>query len=415
MRFRVRFVEQIVGVFILLALAALAATLVLMGANQRWFAKNFHFKSEFLSGNGLTVGMSVKFRGFEIGKISGIELNERNTVDVDFYVYDTYYDKVRPNSVLELLSNPLGLGGGLVLHPGLDTTSPPPEEGYLIPSFDVPEGRRRLEEGLVKRPISEDFIAGILGQLNPILYDVNQTIRKANDLIATVDAELAGRGSGPVSNLLATVSSELEGTGTGPVSRLLATVSSELEGTGTGPVSRLLGTVSSELDGSGRGPIAATLDEVVKAVDRVNKVVDSINTNIVVATADGVNRVLGQIDGVLKTIDETAVNLATLSSALSDPTGLVPRLMGDQQNDLLGRLNGAIGGVEKVVQQLQSFVAYMNTATPQVSGLIEQTQDVLDQGRDVLTAVRNNPLLRGGVPERVPQATTYGSTRDVEF
>jgi phospholipid/cholesterol/gamma-HCH transport system substrate-binding protein len=377
MRFRIRFAEQIVGVFILVALATLTGTLVLMGANQRWFAKNYVFRSEFLSGNGLTRGMPVKFRGFEIGKISAIELNDSNTVDVVFYVYDTYYAKVRPNSVLELLSSPLGIGGGLVLHAGRDTQSPPPPEGYLIPAVDTEEGRRRLSQGLVSIPKADDLVSSLLGQLDPLLAEVNRTVRQANVLIATIDSELSGAGSGPVS--------------------------------------RLLGTVNTELDGSGTGPIAATLHAVVAAVERVNRVLDQVETNIVVATSEGVGRVLDRTEGVLVRIDQTAANLATLSGALADPTGLVPRLLGDSENNILRRIDASLAAIEGVVSQLQRLGVYVNAATPQITGLIEQGQSFLDQGNDVLSAAKNNPLLRGGVPKPGPQATTYRGERDVEF
>ncbi len=54
--------------------------------------------------------MPIMLKGFEIGKISRISLNDQNEVDVRFSVEDTYYDRVQPNSVLELTSSPIGLG-----------------------------------------------------------------------------------------------------------------------------------------------------------------------------------------------------------------------------------------------------------------------------------------------------------------
>lgn len=377
MRFRVRFAEQVVGVFVVLALLALAATLVLVGANQRWFAKNYGFRSEFLSGNGLSVGTPIKFRGFEIGKISRIELNDRNTVDVQFYVFDTYYPKVRPNSVLELASSPFGLGGGLVLHAGADTDSPPPPEGYFIPSLDTQEGKRRLAEGLVAIPKNDDIVSSLLGQVDPILSQINRTIRQADALIGTVNDELAGRG--------------------------------------TGPISTLLGTVNGELDGTGAGPISSVLADLASATERINQVIDQIEKSIVVGTAEGVKGTLAQIDGVLKTIDSSAVNLAAMTAALSDPSGMVPKLLGDKDNQILARIQEALASVAQIVAQLQGFVEFVNASKPQISGLLEKGQDTLDQGNDVLTAVKNNPLLRGGVPERKEQQTTYKSLRDVDF
>jgi phospholipid/cholesterol/gamma-HCH transport system substrate-binding protein len=377
MRFRVRFAEQVVGVFVILAFLALAATLVILGVSQGWFARNYRFRSEFLSGNGLSAGMPIKFRGFEIGKIDHIELNGRNTVDVDFHVYETYYPKVRPNSVLELQSSPLGIGGGLVLHAGSDADSPPPPEGSLIPSMDTPEGRRRLAEGLVVVPKADDVVSSIIGQVDPILGEVRRIIRQADALIVTLDAELAGRGTGPVSTLLGTVNGELAGTGAGPISEVLA--------------------------------------DLASAAERVNRVLDDIEQRIVVDTSEGVGRTLARIDVVLGTIDKSATSLAAMTAALQDPTGLVPKVLGDTDNRILGRIGEALAGVEGVVRELESFVAFVNESQPRISGLLEKGQDTLDQGTDVLTAVRNNPLLRGGVPERREQQATHQSVRDVDF
>ena len=77
MKFKIRFADQIVGFFLLLVLVGVAAVLILVGINQRWFAKNYYFQSLFPSGDGLAVGMPISLKGFQIGKISDIRLNEQ--------------------------------------------------------------------------------------------------------------------------------------------------------------------------------------------------------------------------------------------------------------------------------------------------------------------------------------------------
>ncbi len=120
MKLKIRFAEQIVGSFLLVAILGVVAILVLIGINQRWFARNYIFTSRFASADGLTVGMPIMLKGFDIGKITRISLNEQDEVDVQFLVEDTYYDRVRPNSVLQLVSSPIGLGVSLKFIPGKD-------------------------------------------------------------------------------------------------------------------------------------------------------------------------------------------------------------------------------------------------------------------------------------------------------
>ena len=379
MRFRVRFAEQVVGVFILVAIVGLAAILILIGVNQRWFAKNYYFQSEFISGTGLSVGGSIQFRGFDIGKISAIDLNERNTVDVEFYVYDTYYEKMKRNSVLELVSSPLGLGGGLIYHPGIDTEFTPPEEGYFIPALDTVEGRRRIKEGLVVIPKSEDMISSLLGQIDPILGELDRTIAQVNSVLRTVEDELAGRG--------------------------------------TGPVSTLLTTLNSELDGSGEGSISQTLA-------RINAVVDTVQYEVIANTTERLNSLLDQLGEVTTNVIDITADVAQTTESLRDPTGIVPKLLGakgsiptllDDDNALYDEILAMLTTVAGIVDQLKSFTEFVNGSTPQISGLIEKGQDALDGGVEVITAIKNNPLLRGGIPEAREQPTTFQSMRDVDF
>ncbi|TFG63844.1 MAG: MCE family protein, partial [Spirochaetales bacterium] len=202
MKFKIRFADQIVGIFILLSLTALVAILILMGANQRWFARNYYFESRFSSANGLSVGMPITLKGFEIGKVSKISLNQGNLVDLEFYVFDTFYEKVKKNSVLELATNPLGLGGGLRFHPGLDTGSPL-EESSFIPSLDQEEGKRLVEAKLVDIPVSGDAINAILGRIGPVLEGVNTTLLTINNLMDTVTGTIRGTMPGPIADIMA--------------------------------------------------------------------------------------------------------------------------------------------------------------------------------------------------------------------
>jgi phospholipid/cholesterol/gamma-HCH transport system substrate-binding protein len=202
-----------VGLFIIIAVSALALIMILMGLNQRWFAKDYYFTSRFLAGNGLTVGMPITLKGFEIGKVKKIDLNANYEVDVIFYIYDTHYDKVKPNSVLELSGSALGFGGGLLFHPGKNSFDPLPEESF-IPSLDFPEGRMLVRNKLIDIPVKEDVVTALLNKADPIMNNVLEitstidTITKSVDeLLKIVNLTLEGRHSGPIAEILNDVKS----------------------------------------------------------------------------------------------------------------------------------------------------------------------------------------------------------------
>lgn len=358
MKFRIRFVDQVVGIFVLIALAALVAILVLMGMNQRWFAKNYYYSSRFESAGGLSIGMPITLKGFEIGRIDEISLNEDNKVDVIFYIYDTFYEKVKPNSVLELASNPLGLGGGLRFHPGKNKDDPLPENSF-IPSLDLPEGKNLVKYDLVAMPEKDDAITSILSKVGPILDSVDETLATVQELLTSVNAAITGEGEGPINDIFV---------------------------------------------------------DVTRLTEQVTGLIWELNTRI--------SSVLDNVDAITVNVDDITGNLAETTEAFRDPTGLVPKLLDpkgsiatilDDDNVLFEQIQDILDNVNATISQIESFTGYINKTTPQISGLLEKSREALDQGKDVLEGLKNNPLLRGGISEQKEQASTFQSYRDEDF
>jgi phospholipid/cholesterol/gamma-HCH transport system substrate-binding protein len=367
MKLKYRFAEQVVGAFILLAIASLTALLILMGFNKRWFAHDYQFYSIFSSADGLNTGMSIKLRGFRIGTVDEILLDEENRVVMHFHIFEEYIEKVKVNSVLELASNPLGLGGGLRFHPGrsLALAIGDEEIGY-IPSLDTEEGRRRIEQNLVDTGDSGDSISQLINE-------VNATVVTLNSVLAKLD-------------------SALEGTDPGPVGTILANVE------------EMTGEITS---------VAAGVTDVVADV------------GLVVGDADDlIDELSTRIYGLLQSIAMIADDITALTEGLTDSRGLVTKLLDpkgsiakilDDDEVLFTQIEEILAGVDDTVQQLSDFTVYLNSATPQISGVLEEGRDVLDQGQDVLEGLRNNPLLRGGISEGKEQPTTFQSYRDEDF
>jgi phospholipid/cholesterol/gamma-HCH transport system substrate-binding protein len=382
MKFRIRFADQLVGAFLLLAALAVAVILVFVGINQRWFAKNYEFRSRFDSAGGLSVGMPIMLKGFEIGKISAISLNADNQVDVRFSVQDTFYDKVLPDSVLELTSSPIGLGVTLNFYPGAVAGPPQPELSF-IPSLDLPEGQDLVTAGLVVIPKGEDVIGSVIAKLNPILDDVRSTISQIKRVVGTVDLALQGK-SGPVGEMVVDLSQTPE-----KLNALIADVNARI------------GSIS----------------------DQANTALSSF-TNVAATaqgTVDSLTKDLAVISGNLKTATDGLTETKGLVTRLLDPKGSVATILNDQ-NVLYGQIEGslkqvqdAVTGVTRIVEQVNAFVEYLNGTRPQISGILETGRTTLEKGNDVLEAVKNNPLLKGGVPETKQQTSTLKSYRDEDF
>jgi phospholipid/cholesterol/gamma-HCH transport system substrate-binding protein len=364
MKFKIRFADQIVGVFVLAAIVAVAVVLILIGVNQRWFAKNYYFTSEFASGSGLFVGMPVSFKGFDIGKISRMSLNEQNEVDVRFYIEDTYYDRVKPDSVLELTSSPIGLGTTLKFHSGKNT-QPRLAEGSYVPSLDSVEGRQLVADGKVEIPKDADVIGSVIAKLNPILDETRQTIADIRRIADTVNVGLNG-GSGPIGTMVV-------------------------------DLSHTPGKINTVLD-----KVAVISDNVNAISLQTRGVIGDLSTNL-----DVISQNLKEMTGSLK-------NTQGLAKRLLDPQGSIDTFLNDS-NELFNQVDGALKNVNAITAQLKSFVDFINGTRPQVTSILEKGNDTLSSAKDVLEAAKNNPLLRGGVPARATPGAPMSSYRDENF
>ncbi|NNM54554.1 MAG: MCE family protein [Spirochaetales bacterium] len=297
MRFRIRFAQQVVGFFLLLALAILVGVIILMGLNQRWFDRGYHFTSRFETADGLTPGMPIHLRGFEIGKVSSVDLNSNNRVNVVIQIYSDYYDKIKPNSVLELDKGTFGIGGGLNLLPGRNLL-PPMENGSFIPSTDTILGKNLLAQGLVDQPTSNDQLGAILAQVQTTLGNINQ-------LLGDVNAAVEGTSSNQLTTLLAGINLTVR-----DLNRLLAESSQGLVPNLTA-ITGDLAKLSSQLrDPKGlipklldpQGSIATMLNDHNQLYNQVTTILSQISQTMtqVQGVASYVNQSTPQITGVLE-------------------------------------------------------------------------------------------------------------------
>ena len=364
MKLRYRFANQVVGVFVILAVALTLALIILMGANQRWFRQNYEYYARFDSATDISVGMAITFRGFTVGRVTDITLQDDNEVQMDFTIQEEYIDKLTRDSLIQVVTNPLG-GGEILLHQGRESTPPLPE-GSQVPIYNSKQGLRLREENRVIVLRDADPLGQALGQLDPILANVDRVLLNVAGLTEEVEMTLRGQSTGPVAGVL------------------------------TG--------------------LDDTVIELRATIARVNTVIDDTAL---------------RVEGVLGRLDTVAGNLQETSEALRDPTGLATTLLDpqgslasllDDDNELFLRIQNivnslqtSVDGLNQSLERVSEFTGYLNNAQPQISSLLEEGRQTLDSGQDVLEGLRNNPLLRGGIPEPREQPTTFRSVRDEEF
>jgi phospholipid/cholesterol/gamma-HCH transport system substrate-binding protein len=357
MKFRIRHADKIVGIFVVLAALVLAGGVILLGANQRWFAKDIRFAARFPSAAGASPGTAIMLSGFQVGKVAKVTLNDRNEVDAEVVIYDTYYPKVKEYSLLEIVTSPIGLGTQMLFHPGKGDKLMSP--GSFLPLADSDEGKDLIEQGLVDIPPKDDTITRLLAGVNPLIENANKTIVTVNRTLTEINRALAGQSSGPLGQIVVNASDAV------------------------GKADSLVGDVSTQ----------------AKALlDKANAIVDSAN--------------------------QIATNLEQTSEVLRDPTGLVPKLLGakgtipallDDKNELYNKINASVEGLQNTLKNLQSISDQLSGEVPSIAVTIDEGRTAIKQAQDVLTGLKNNPLLKGGIPERTPQQPLSQSLREDSF
>jgi phospholipid/cholesterol/gamma-HCH transport system substrate-binding protein len=176
------------------------------------------------------------------------------------------------------------------------------------------------------------------------------------------------------------------------------------------------------------GPILVQVDTTLLSIEEM---VDSLSSSIkgegpgpLSAVLNDLETTTGQINSVLENLDRVVANVEELTGGMTDPTGLVKKLLDpkgtvatilDDDNQLYDEIIQSVEDLNRIIAELGEFVAFRNATQPQISGVLETGRDALDQGKDVLEAVKNNPLLRRGIPEKLEQPTTFQSFRDEDF
>jgi phospholipid/cholesterol/gamma-HCH transport system substrate-binding protein len=196
MRLTIRFADQIVGAFIILGLGILIFVIFMLGSNQRWFSRDYNFKTYFGSAAGLSQNMAVQYKGFNIGRVKSLELADDDRVEVNFIIFDTYINRVKRGSLVDVVVSPIGALGGsqFLFYPGLGDELL--AEGETIPTLHSTEGKRLAALGLTVQPDRDDLsndIGALLANLNAIVFDVRAIASALREAVGGNSSTSLGR------------------------------------------------------------------------------------------------------------------------------------------------------------------------------------------------------------------------------
>ncbi|MDR2135191.1 MAG: MlaD family protein, partial [Treponema sp.] len=312
MKFTIRFADQVVGLLVVAAVAALVTVVILLGSGQRWFAKDYHFVTYFDSAAGLSKNMAVLYKGFTIGRVKSFDLTRDDRVEVRFYIFDTYITRVRRGSLVDISISPVGLGNQFHFYAGLGYDQI--AEGEIIPTVSSAEGKQALDAGLAYIPKQDDSIGMILSQVNLVLASVETLAKDLTDAFEGTGDTTLGRTLGNLEEtsrsltempvMVQTALDQLLGTVdqiAASVQPILANLQTVSEGLGDpdGSVARIL-----DPEGPVYTGLVSTLESVSGTVESVEKTAAFVPAQLpqIAVMLDEAQRVLRGVEDTLTAV-----------------------------------------------------------------------------------------------------------------
>jgi phospholipid/cholesterol/gamma-HCH transport system substrate-binding protein len=321
MKFKIRFADQIVGLFIVVALVSLVVVIFLLGSRQRWFSRDYVYRTYASSASGLSENMPVLLKGMQVGNVKSFRLTEDDRVEVIFAIYDQYNDRVKEGSLIQILISPIGLGNQFVFHPGLGAEQL--NENDLVPISRSEEGRALIERGLGFIPSQSDTIAIMMDKANTIL------------------------------------------------------------------------------------------DGLITTIDELNLAITGDNASVLGRTFRNVEKTTESLPDELAEIEKITRDISAITGELAGPTG-VPSML-DGTGAIITDLEKSVQSLSGILSDVKQSTAYLPREMPQIINLLTSVRTTLQTAEEVLIALRNNPLLRNGVPDHMETDTSGTNPRDIRF
>lgn len=95
--------ERVAGFCLLFTVMGMVLTLVSAAVKQGWFESKFHLATTFENADGVHPGTVVQIAGLRAGFVENVELMGNNQIRVNFYILGKFEDRIRQDSVAQLI------------------------------------------------------------------------------------------------------------------------------------------------------------------------------------------------------------------------------------------------------------------------------------------------------------------------
>jgi phospholipid/cholesterol/gamma-HCH transport system substrate-binding protein len=158
------------------------------------------------------------------------------------------------------------------------------------------------------------------------------------------------------------------------------------------------------------GKIMGSIQKILADAETLPGMVDQ-TVSVAVRTLEDIH---AELQPILASADSILANVDAITGELNDPNGLLYTVL-DTDEEVYVNLVKSLKSVSGILDNLDKTVAFIPSQIPQLTGIIMDLRVTLKTAEDVLTALTNNPLLRGGIPEKLQTQDGGTSPRDIRF
>jgi phospholipid/cholesterol/gamma-HCH transport system substrate-binding protein len=176
-----------------------------------------------------------------------------------------------------------------------------------------------------------------------------------------------------------------------------------------------VGGVLDHLNSDLLGRLSLVLGDLDSILVQVQNALAGDNTSPLGRTFTGVDTLMnGSLEPILADIKQISSHLSLLTGELAEPQGAVRKVL-DGDGAVYENLEASLKAIAGTLGNLEKVSAFLPSQLPQVAALLTELRTTLKTAEDVLIALTNNPLLKGGIPQAADTQSGGISPRDIPF
>ena len=151
------------------------------------------------------------------------------------------------------------------------------------------------------------------------------------------------------------------------------------------------------------GVIKPRVDAISNILVNVDRLLMSLNSDHN-AEANAISRILVNSADIVEklkvdmyAVSEMLDNFKTLSFNMREAEGLVQRLVDPEGELMFNSLQKSLNELAVTMEAISSFSGFVNNKQTEIESLMLDGKRAVDDTRDVLEGVKNNPLIKGGI------------------